>query len=73
MLLPCFPTSTWIEITRTHRLRLVDARTDDDGDIWSLYVVASGYWRSTLTIQNGATTCIVAGHGLIQPERKDNI
>jgi len=74
MVLPCFPTAAWAKMTRTTNLTPVDTRTDDDGDVWIMWLVKSGHWRATVTIQRGEITCILGGRGLIKkPARKTNI
>ena len=60
--LPCFPTEAWVAVVRNHNFQPVDSRTDDDGDTWTIWETADGVvWRGTLTIANGATTCVVGG------------
>jgi hypothetical protein len=62
LLLPCFPTAAWVVVVRENNFQPVDSRTDDDGDTWTIWETVDGVvWRGTLTIANGATTCVVGG------------
>jgi len=68
LVLPCFPTATWVRMARTNRLEPIDTRMDDDGDTWVIWEVEGrGYWRSTMTPKGGTTTCIISGSGNLRP------
>ena len=64
--LPCFTTAHWMMTVETNGFRLVDTRVDSDGDTWIIWEISSG-WRSTVTINRGAVTCIVGGKSAIKP------
>jgi hypothetical protein len=53
-------------VVEANNFRPVDTRVDDDDDTWVIWEISGG-WRSTITINQGAVTCIVGGQSAIQP------
>jgi len=67
LVLPCFPTAAWVAMVHDNNFKLVDTRVDDDGDTWIIWETAGGVWRGTITISNGATTCVLGGQSKTKP------